>query len=79
MIFWHILVLTYAFEGQSFESTIAFKDQGSCANAMDEIYPTIYAEYRDSTAQCIPTATASGWTVRPKARPKKWVEENAND
>jgi hypothetical protein len=69
MIYWHILVLTYTFETQTFESTIAFRDQPSCANAMDEIYPTIIAEYPDSMAQCQPTEVASGWTIRPKARP----------
>ena len=69
MIYWHILVLTYTFETQTFESTIAFRDQSSCANAMDEIYPTILAAYSDSMAQCQPTDTVSGWTIRPKARP----------
>ena len=69
MIFWHILVLTYTFEQQTFVSALAFRDQPTCANAIDEIYPTIYAEYRDSMAQCKPTGVASGYTVRPKARP----------
>ena len=71
MIYWHILVLTYTFESQTFESTIAFRDQSSCANAMDEIYPTILAEYKDSMAQCIETDTASGFTIRPKLRPQR--------
>jgi|TARA_R110000796_G_scaffold4199_3_gene15896 hypothetical protein len=70
MIFWHLLVLTYTFEGDTYVSQIAFRDQASCANAMDEIYPTILAEYSDSMAQCTKTDTASGWTIRPKARPK---------
>ena len=70
MIFWHILVLTYTFEQQTFVSELAFRDQSTCANAIDEIYPTIYAEYRDSMAQCEPTDVASGYTVRPKARPQ---------
>ena len=69
MIFWYMLVLTYTFENQTFVSGLAFKDQASCANAMDEIYPTIYAEYRDSMAQCVPTDRVSGYTIRPKARP----------
>ena len=71
MIYWHILVLTYTFETQTFESTIAFRDQssGMLPNAMDEIYPTILAAYSDSMAQCQPTDTVSGWTIRPKARP----------
>jgi hypothetical protein len=69
MIFWHILLLTYTFENQTFVSDLAFRDQASCANAMDEIYPTIYAEYRDSMAQCVPTDRVSGYTIRPKARP----------
>ena len=75
MIFWHLLVLTYTIEDHTFDGTtyvsqIAFRDQSSCANAMDEIYPTIYAEYRDSMAQCIETNEASTYTVRPKLRPK---------
>ena len=69
MIFWHILVLTYTIEGRTFESKVALRDQPSCAKFMDEIYPVIYAEYRDSMAQCVKTDEASGWTVRPKARP----------
>tara|TARA_B110000977_G_scaffold164731_1_gene211452 strand:- start:42 stop:272 length:231 start_codon:yes stop_codon:yes gene_type:complete len=71
MIFWHLLVLTYTVEDHTFEAMIAFKDQSSCANAMDEIYPTIYAEYRDSMAQCIETNEASGFTIRPKLRPQQ--------
>lgn len=68
MIFWHLLVLTYTFESDTYVSQIAFRDQASCANAMDEIFTTILAEYPDSTAQCQPTDIASGWTIRPKAR-----------
>ena len=71
MIYWHILVLTYTFETKTFESTIAFRDQVTCANAMDEIYPTILAAYPDSMAQCHPTEVASGWKTRPKMRPWK--------
>jgi len=71
MIFWHLLVLTYTFESDTYVSQIAFRDQPSCANAMDEIYPTILAAYSDSMAQCQPTDVASGWTIRPKARPVK--------
>lgn len=70
MIFWHLLVLTYTIEDHTFEAKILFNDQSSCANAMDEIYPTIYAEYRDSMAQCIETNEASGFTIRPKLRPE---------
>jgi len=69
MIFWHLLVLTYTFESDTYVSQIAFRDQPSCANAMDEIFPTILAEYPDSMAQC--TDTGSSWTIRPKARPVK--------
>ena len=71
MIFWHLLVLTYTFESDTYVSQIAFRDQPSCANAMDEIFPTILAEYPDSMAQCTKTDAASGWTIRPKARPVK--------
>jgi|TARA_B110000285_G_C14642466_1_gene388226 hypothetical protein len=70
MIFWHLLVLTYTVEEHTFEAMIAFRDQPSCAAAMDKIYPVIYSEYRDSMAQCIKTEEASGYTVRPKPRPK---------
>jgi hypothetical protein len=38
---------------------------------MDEMYPTIIAEYPDSMAQCQPTDVVSGWSVRPKARGQK--------
>ena len=69
MIFWHMLVLTYTIEDRTFVSEFLFRDQSTCANAMDEIYPTIYAEYRDSMAQCISTDVASSYTIRPKARP----------
>lgn len=68
MIFWHILLLTYTIEDQTFVSEFVFRDQSTCANALAEIYPTIYAEYRDSMAQCRPTDVVSGYTVRPKAR-----------
>ena len=69
MIFWHMLVLTYTIEEHDFVSEILFRDQSTCANAIDEMYPTIYAEYRDSMAQCQPTEVASGWAIRPRARP----------
>ncbi len=69
MIFWHMLVLTYTIEEKTFVSEFLFRDQSTCANAMDEIYPTIYAEYRDSMAQCTPSDVASGYTMRPTARP----------
>lgn len=71
MIFWHLLVLTYTFESDTYVSQIAFRDQPSCANAMDEIFPTLLAAYSDSMAQCTKTDTASGWTIRPKARTVK--------
>ena len=70
MIYWHLLVLTYTFENNTYVSQVAFRDQPSCANAMDEIYPTILAEYPDSMAQCTKTDTGSSWTIRPKLRPK---------
>ena len=72
MIYFHLLVLTYTIDGNdTFVSKIAFRDQSSCANAMDEIFPTIRAEYWDSMAQCNPTSTPSGYTIRPKPRPTK--------
>ena len=71
MIFFHLLVLTYTIDGNEYVSQIAFRDQSSCAMAMDEIFPTIRAEYLDSMAQCLPTDTPSGYTIRPKARPIK--------
>jgi hypothetical protein len=71
MIYFHLLVLSYAIDGTEYASHIALRDQASCANAMDEIYPTIRAEYPDSMAQCIKTDTVSGWTIRPKARPTR--------
>ena len=38
MIYFHLLVLTYTIDGNdTFVSKIAFRDQSSCANAMDEI------------------------------------------
>jgi hypothetical protein len=72
MIFFYLLVLTYTIDGNdTFVSQIAFRDQSSCANAMDEIFPTIRAEYWDSMAQCLPTDTPSSYTIRPKPRPTK--------
>jgi hypothetical protein len=71
MIFFHMLVLTYTIDNSEFVSTLVFRDQSSCANAMDEIFPTVQAEYWDSMAQCIPTDTPSSYTIRPKARPTK--------
>jgi hypothetical protein len=70
MIFWHLLVLTYTVDGQTFSSNLAFKDQATCAAMMDKFYPVMYLEYRDSMAKCIKTDVASGYTIRPKARPK---------
>lgn len=70
MIFWHLLVLTYTFEANTYVSELAFKDQATCAAMMDTFYPVIYLEYHDSMAQCIKTDVSSGYTIRPKARPK---------
>ena len=71
MIYFHLLVLTYAIDGTEYASHIALRDQASCARAMDGIYPTLRQEHPDSMAQCIKTDTVSGWTIRPKARPSR--------
>lgn len=71
MTYFFLLVLTYTFDGTTYVSQIAFKDQPSCANAMDEIFPTVRAEYHDSMAQCTATDTPSGFNIRPRSRPTK--------
>lgn len=71
MIYFHLLVLTYAIDGTDYASHIALRGQQSCARAMDGIYPALRQEHPDSMAQCIKTDTVSGWTIRPKARPTR--------
>ena len=77
MTFWYMLVVTYSLEvngAHENEFRVAFKNQPSCAVAMDKIYPVIYAEYRDSMAQCIKTDVPSK-SMRPKMRPKNLKKE----
>ena len=71
MIYFHLLVLTYAIDGTEYASRIALRSQPSCARAMDGMYPTLLKEHPDSMAQCIKTDTVSGWTIRPRARPTR--------
>jgi|TARA_B110000211_G_scaffold220060_1_gene266383 hypothetical protein len=77
MTFWYMLVVTYSLEvngAHENEFRVAFENQPSCAAAMDKIYPVIYAEYRDSMAQCIKTDVPSK-SMRPKMRPKNLKKE----
>ena len=77
MTFWYLLVVTYSFEFNGDHESkfyVAFKNQLSCAAALDEIYPVIYAEYRDSMAQCIKTDVPSK-SIRPKMWPKNLKKE----
>ena len=77
MTFWYMLVVTYSLEvNGAHENTfhVPFENQPSCAAAMDKIYPVIYAEYRDSMAQCIKTDVPSK-SMRPKMRPKNLKKE----
>ena len=71
MIYFHLLVLTYVIDGNEYVSQVAFKDQPSCAIAMDPIFEALRDQHHDSVAQCLPTDTPSGYTIRPKARPIK--------
>lgn len=68
MTFWAILVLTYNIEGRDLVSEIPFKDMKTCGLAIDAIYPTIYANYKDSMAQCKKTNNASS-SIKPRMRP----------
>tara|TARA_R110002167_G_scaffold362374_1_gene581465 strand:- start:532 stop:732 length:201 start_codon:yes stop_codon:yes gene_type:complete len=63
-----MLVLTYSIEGKYLVSEIPFKDMKTCGLAIDAIYPTIYANYRNSMAQCKRTKNASS-SIKPKMRP----------
>lgn len=71
MIYFHLLVLTYAIDGTDYASHIALRDQQSCARVMDAVYPALLKEHPDSMAQCIKTDTVSGWNIRPKAKPTR--------
>ena len=71
MIYFHLLVLTYVIDGNEYVSQVAFKDQSGCAIAMDPIFDALRAQHHDSVAQCTPTSTPSGYTIRPKPRPTK--------
>ena len=70
MIYFHLLVLTYTIDDKDYVSQVAFKDQSSCAIAMDPIFDALRAQHHDSVAQCVPTDTPSG-SLRPRPRPTK--------
>tara|TARA_R110000772_G_scaffold4869_5_gene17270 strand:- start:151 stop:372 length:222 start_codon:yes stop_codon:yes gene_type:complete len=73
MTYWYLLIISYAVETnnpETIEFKIAIRDQETCAEFMDVIYPLINAEYRNSSSICIQTDEPWG-SIRPKARPIK--------
>ena len=72
MTYWAALILTYTVNSgvTSYEatSTVYFKDMQTCSVANDAIYPVIYAQSRDSMAQCERTDMPSS-SIQPVARP----------
>ena len=71
MTYWAALILTYTVNigATSYEatSTVYFKDMQTCSVASDAIYPVIYAQSRNSMAQCERTDMPSS-SIRPVAR-----------
>jgi hypothetical protein len=48
-----------------------------CGDVMDDFYPTIFAHYPDSMAQCLQTAEAST-NDKPETKTKTVLKENNN-
>ena len=74
MTYWAALILTYTITSgvASYEvtSTVYFKDMQTCSVASDAIYPVVYAQSRNSMAQCKRTILPSS-SIRPLARVDK--------
>jgi len=69
-----LLVFTYVYEGEELRTPILFKDEETCEVALraaNPLYGVLYGVYRNSMVSCERTDIASGYTVRPKARPWK--------
>ena len=70
MTYWYVLLITYVIEGDLKSFQVSYEDHHSCSEAMDQIYPAIFAQYRDSTSHCIETDVPFS-SMRPRARPKE--------
>jgi len=74
MTYWAALILTYTINSgvASFDvtSTVYFKDMQTCSVAIDAIYPVVYAQSRNSVAQCKRTGLPSS-SMRPRSRGDK--------
>ena len=72
MTFWHMLIISYAVipdSGVFITKEYVYKDYHTCIQASDEMYPAIYATYKDSMASCVRTSLISGG-LKPRLRPK---------
>ena len=72
--FWTVLLLTYhagTDDQEPMISSIVLPSMEICGAVMDDFYPTIFAHYPDSMAQCLETAEKSTTMTSPlpKLRP----------
>lgn len=72
MTYLTLLVLMATIDGEDFHSPIPFNSEQSCEQALraaDALYEIYTAEWGDTMARCVKTDVATGYTIRPKARP----------
>lgn len=68
--FWTVLALTYAIDGDDYQSRIIFPSMAACGAAIDAMLAPIDEHYSDTMAQCQKSDILSA-TIRPKARPEE--------
>lgn len=69
-----LLVFTYIYEGEKLQARLLFEDEEQCELALrasNTLYKELRRTYRNSMIACDKTDIASGYTVRPKARPQR--------
>ena len=72
MTYLTLLVFMAAIDGEDFHSPIPFNSEQKCEQALraaDALYEIFDAEWKDTMVRCVRTDVATGYTMRPKARP----------
>lgn len=70
-----MLVFIANINGEDMPFPIPFTSEQICEQALratGELYKLYDADWGATMVGCVRTDVVSGWTVRPKARPKHW-------
>lgn len=74
MTYLTLLTFVVTINGEHFKTVIPFETEATCEKALrlsSDMYDILYNDWEDATMGCERTDVASGYTVRPKARPWK--------